>query len=47
MFRVKEEAVYLSPAIDFYIRVILSYEIGTDVKLEKELNMIKKLIANL
>lgn len=37
MFRVKEEDVYLSPAIDFYTREILSYEIGTDVKLEKVL----------
>ena len=41
MFRVKEEAVYLSPIIDFYTREILSYEIGTDAKLEKVLNMIK------
>ena len=43
MFRIKEEAVYLSPVIDFYTREILSYEIGTDAKLEKILNMIKKL----
>ncbi len=43
MFRVKEEAVYLSPVIDFYTREILSYEIGTDAKLEKVLNMIRKL----
>lgn len=46
MFRVKEEAVYLSPVIDFYTREILSYEIGTDAKLEKVLNMIKKLKDN-
>lgn len=46
MFRVKEEAVYLSPVIDFYTREILSYEVGTDAKLEKVLNMIKKLKAN-
>lgn len=46
MFRVKEEAVYLSPVIDFYTREILSYEIGTDAKLEKVLNMIKKLKEN-
>ena len=43
MFRIKEEAVYLSAVIDFYTREILSYEIGTDAKLEKVLNMIKKL----
>lgn len=43
MFRVKEEAVYLSPVIDFYTREILSYEVGTNAKLEKVLNMIKKL----
>lgn len=46
MFRVKEEAVYLSPVIDFYTREILSYEVGTNAKLEKELNMIKKLKIN-
>jgi len=46
MFRVKEEAVYLSPVIDFYTREILSYEIGTDAKLEKVLNMIRKLKEN-
>lgn len=46
MFRVKEEAVYLSPIIDFYTREILSYEIGTDAKLEKVLNMVKKLKEN-
>lgn len=45
MFRVKEEAVYLSPVIDFYTREILSYEIGTNSKLEKVLSMIKKLKA--
>lgn len=43
MFRVKEDAVYLSPVIDFYTREILSYEIGTNAKLEKVLSMIKKL----
>lgn len=46
MFRVKEEAVYLSPVIDFYTREILSYEVGTNAKLEKVLNMIKKLKIN-
>lgn len=43
MFRVKEEAVYLSPVIDFYTREILSYEVDTNAKLEKVLSMIKKL----
>lgn len=46
MFRVKEEAVYLSPVIDFYTREILPYEVGTNAKLEKVLNMIKKLKIN-
>lgn len=46
MFRVKEEAVYLSLVIDFYTREILSCEIGTNTKLEKKLNMIKKLKLN-
>lgn len=46
MFRVKEESVYLSPVIDFYTREILAYEVGTDAKLVKVLNMIKKLNTN-
>lgn len=46
MFRVKEEAVYLSPVIDFYTREILSYEVGTNAKLERVLDMIKKLKIN-
>jgi len=43
MFRVKEEAVYLSPIIDFNTREILSYEVGTDAKLVKVMNMLEKL----
>lgn len=43
MFRIGDEAVYLSLIIDFYTREVLSYEVGTNAKLEKVLNMLKKL----
>ena len=46
MFRIGDEAVYLSPIIDFYTREVLSYEVGTNAKLEKVLNMLKKLKEN-
>ena len=43
MFKVKEEAVYLSPIIDFNTREILSYEVGNDAKVIKVLSMLDKL----
>lgn len=43
MFRVKEEAVYLSSVIDFYTREILSYEIGTNAKIRKSIKYDKKI----
>lgn len=46
MFRVNEEAVYLSPIIDFYTREILSYEVGTDAKVIRVMSMLDKLKTN-
>jgi transposase InsO family protein/transposase-like protein len=46
MFRVKEEAVYLSPVIDFFTREVLSYEVGTDAKMDKVLGMLNNLKKN-
>ena len=46
MFRIGNEAVYLSPIIDFYTREVFSYEVGTNAKLEKVSNMLKKLKEN-
>lgn len=46
MFRVHDEAVYLSPIIDFYTREILSYEVGTDAKVVRVINMLEKLKIN-
>lgn len=43
MFRVKEEAVYLSPIIDFNSREVLSYEVGTDAKVVKVISMLDNL----
>ncbi len=43
MFRINDKAVYLSPIIDFCTREILSYEVGTDAKVVKIINMLKKL----
>ena len=43
MFRVREEAVYLSPVIDFNSREILAYEVGTDAKVQRVLSMIYKM----
>ncbi len=45
IFRVKEEAVYLSPVIDFNSREILAYEVGTDTKVKKVLSMIYRMKA--
>jgi transposase InsO family protein/transposase-like protein len=46
MFRVKTEAVYLSPLIDFNTREILAYEVGTDAQVKRVLNMLHKLKKN-
>ena len=43
MFNVKEERIYLSPIIDFNTREVLSYEVGTDAKVIKIINMLDKL----
>lgn len=45
MFRVREEAVYLSPVIDFNSREVLAYEVGTDAKVKKVLSMIYRMKA--
>ena len=46
MFNVKDERVYLSPIIDFNSREVLSYEVGTDAKVTKVINMLEKLKVN-
>lgn len=46
MFRVNEEAVYLSPVIDFYTREILAYEVDTNAKVNNVLRMLNKLKIN-
>ena len=46
MFRINDKAVYLSPIIDFCTREVLSYEVGTDAKVVKILNMLRKLNNN-
>ena len=43
MFRVNEQAVYLSPVIDFYTREVLSYEVDTNAKMNNVLSMLNKL----
>ncbi len=43
MFRINDKAVHLSPIIDFCTREVLSYEVGTDAKVVKVINMLKKL----
>jgi Transposase and inactivated derivatives len=43
MFNVNEERVYLSPIIDFNSREVLYYEVGTDAKVVKIINMLEKL----
>lgn len=46
MFRVNQEAVYLSPVIDFYTREVLAYEVDTNAKVTNVLNMLNKLKIN-
>lgn len=46
MFRINEEAIYLSPIIDFNSREILSYEVGRDAKVVRIINMLNKLDKN-
>ena len=46
MFRVREEAVYLSPIIDFKTREILAYTVGTDAKMPRVLEMLNQLKNN-
>jgi transposase InsO family protein/transposase-like protein len=46
MFRVKEEAVYLSPIIDFKTREILAYEVGCDAKVKRVIKMLDNLKEN-
>jgi len=46
MFRVNEQAVYLSPVIDFYTREVLSYEVDTNAKMNNVLSMLNKLKIN-
>ena len=43
MFRIKEEAVYLSPVIDFKTREILAYEVGYDSKVKRVIKMLNNL----
>lgn len=43
MFKVKEEAVYLSPIIDFKTREILAYEVGCDSKVKRVIKMLNNL----
>lgn len=46
MFRVNQEAVYLSPVIDFYTREVLAYEVDTNAKVTNVLRMLNKLKTN-
>lgn len=43
MFSIRDERVYLSPIIDFNTREVLSYEVGTNAKVVKVINMLNKL----
>ena len=46
MFRIKEEAVYLSPVIDFKTREVLAYEVGYDSKVKRVIKMLNNLKEN-
>ena len=46
MFRIKEEAVYLSPLIDFKTREVLAYEVGYDSKVKRVIRMLNNLKEN-
>lgn len=43
MFKVREQAVYLSPIIDFKTREILAYEVGCDSKVKRVIKMLNNL----
>jgi len=46
MFRIKEEAIYLSPVIDFKTREVLAYEVGYDSKVKRVIKMLNNLKEN-
>ena len=43
MFPLDEQAVFLSPLIDFHTREVLAYAIGTDAKTDKMMSMLTML----
>jgi hypothetical protein len=40
MVPLDEQAVFLSPLIDFHTREVLAYAVGTDAKTDKMMNML-------